>query len=105
MNKYDFVLIDPSASSFRAELRQRGVRVKDADNTVLDGLRVTSSMIQQRRLRTERTRTPKLQSERTGYVWDEKAVARGEEAPVKERDHAMDAMRYLVKTVITPRRW
>jgi len=32
-------------------------------------------------------------------VWDQKAKERGEEKPVKQKDHAMDAMRYLVKTL------
>ena len=30
------------------------------------------------------------------YVWDEKAIARGEDKPVKVMDHAMDAVRYFV---------
>ena len=31
-----------------------------------------------------------------GYVWDDK---QGEDKPVKENDHLMDAMRYFVKTM------
>ena len=32
------------------------------------------------------------------YLWDEKARQRGEEKPLKENDHAMDALRYLCHT-------
>jgi hypothetical protein len=32
------------------------------------------------------------------YMWDTRAAARGEDAPVKEHDHAMDAIRYFVRT-------
>lgn len=31
----------------------------------------------------------------SSYVWDEKAVACGEDKPVKENDHKMDGHRYL----------
>ncbi len=34
------------------------------------------------------------------YVWDEKAGERGEDKPVKANDHAMDAMRYFVSTIL-----
>ena len=34
------------------------------------------------------------------YIWDEKATERGEDAPVKQHDHAMDAVRYFAYTII-----
>lgn len=97
-------VLDPSAISFKLELRKRGFRVKNADNAVQGGVRLTGSTILKRKLRVEKVATIELQKERASYVWNEKAAARGEEIPVKERDHAMDAMRYLVKTVMTNRR-
>jgi phage terminase large subunit len=30
------------------------------------------------------------------YVWDPKAAARGEDAPLKDNDHCLDAARYFV---------
>ncbi len=48
--------------------------------------------------KAERSRCPALQREIQSYVWDEKARLRGEERPLKERDHAMDALRYLCHT-------
>ena len=98
------IIVDPSALSFKVELRNRGYRVKDADNTVLDGIRVTSTMISSRRLRVHRERCKNFQIEITSYVWDEKALERGVEQPIKQLDHAMDAARYLCKTLVTRRR-
>ena len=98
------VILDPSAESFKMELRNRGYHVVDADNTVLDGIRVTATMIQRRRLRVQRGKCPNLLNEVESYIWDEKASMRGEERPVKEHDHAMDAMRYLCKTLVNRRR-
>lgn len=39
---------------------------------------------------------PELAKEFAGYVWDER---RGGDAPVKENDHLMDALRYGVATL------
>ena len=98
------VILDPSAESFRMELRNRGYHVMEADNTVLDGIRITATMIQRRRLKVMRGKCPNLLNEVESYIWDEKASMRGEERPVKEHDHAMDAMRYLCKTLVNRRR-
>ena len=34
------------------------------------------------------------------YVWDEKAARMGKEQPVKSNDHACDALRYYVHTML-----
>ena len=34
------------------------------------------------------------------YIWDEKALERGEDKPVKQHDHSCDAVRYFVSTVL-----
>lgn len=98
------VILDPSAASFRMELRNRGYRVIDAVNEVLDGIRITSTLIQQRRVRVQRGKCPNFEREIETYVWDEKAYQQGKEQPVKTNDHAMDACRYLCKTIINRRR-
>jgi PBSX family phage terminase large subunit len=97
----DGIILDPSAASFRAELRQRGYRVMDADNDVLDGIRVTAAMIG-RRLYRVHERCMNTRQEIASYVWDEKARERGAEQPVKVNDHACDAIRYFCKTMIKP---
>ncbi len=89
------VLADPSAASFIAALRQRGVYVLAADNEVLDGIRRTGVLFQRRKLLIN-SRCAGLIEELQGYVWDEKASLHGEERPVKQRDHGPDALRYFV---------
>ncbi|GIO06226.1 phage terminase large subunit [Brevibacillus reuszeri] len=99
-----YVIIDPSAASFKTTLRNRGFRLKDADNEVLEGIRMTSTMLAKRKIKVHLTRCTNFQKEINGYVWDEKAALRGIEQPLKNDDHCMDAIRYFVKTIIKPRR-
>lgn len=89
------VLVDPSAASFIAELRSRGVYVLQADNEVLDGIRRTAALLQSRKIKIHES-CAGLIDELGTYIWDEKASMRGEERPVKERDHGPDALRYFV---------
>jgi PBSX family phage terminase large subunit len=100
----NFIIVDPSAASFKAELQQRGYRVKDADNEVNDGLRMTATMLGRRLLKINKSKCKKFKEEQQGYVWDEKAAKKGEEKPLKENDHVMDMVRYQVKTLIHPSR-
>lgn len=98
-NNPDFVIIDPSASSFKLELRNRGFRVREADNDVLNGIRLVSSFFGSKRLKICRNCKFTI-GEHRSYVWDDKAKMRGEEKPVKEKDHSCDALRYIIKTII-----
>ena len=41
-----------------------------------------------------------LLKEFASYIWDAKAGDRGEDKPVKEHDHALDALRYFCYTII-----
>lgn len=95
----DFVLIDPSAASFKIVLRGRGYRVKDADNNVNDGIRKVAMLMSRKKLRVHK-RCQNIIREFHSYVWDEKAAKRGEEKPVKENDHGCDALRYMVNTIL-----
>ena len=83
---------------FKTELRNRGYRVQDARNEVREGIATTAVLIGNRQIWAVRDRCPCLMKEVHGYLWDEKARQRGEERPLKERDHAMDALRYLCHT-------
>ena len=85
------MIVDPSAASFIETLRQRGWRVKKANNDVADGIRVTADLLRQRRIVLCNTCRDCLR-EMALYCWDEKA---GKDAPKKEHDHAMDEMRYF----------
>lgn len=93
------VIIDPSAASFIAELRERGFSIKQADNDVLNGIRFVGTLLNDNQIFFSSECVNTLQ-EFASYVWDEKATTRGEDKPVKQNDHAMDAVRYFCYTVI-----
>lgn len=94
----DAVIVDPSAASFIAELRKRGFVVRKANNDVLAGIHYVGNLLNlsQIGIYQECVNTIK---EFASYTWDEKAVERGEDKPVKQYDHAMDAVRYYCYTI------
>lgn len=88
------VVVDPSAASFITQLSRDGVpRIRRANNAVLDGIRVTASLLGSDRLVILR-RCRGLIREMSSYVWDPKAAERGEDRPLKKNDHGPDALRY-----------
>ena len=89
------VIVDPSAASFIAALRQRGFNVVKADNTVLDGIRRVSVYLHAGNIQIHRSCVDSI-AEFGLYRWDDKA---GDDSVVKENDHAMDDMRYFVYTI------
>lgn len=89
------IYLDPSAKSFEVELRRHKMPVKQAKNDVLDGIRMVGTLLSQGNLVICRN-CVNLIKEIEGYVWDEKSVRRGEDEPLKQRDHAVDAMRYVL---------
>ena len=94
LGKIDFI-VDPSAASFIEQLRRtKAFRVLTADNAVSDGIRETAVCMQTGRIKLSK-KCKNLYRELGGYVWQEKAY---DDRPVKEEDHACDAMRYFVKT-------
>lgn len=93
------IIIDPSAASLKAELRKRGFRIRDARNDVREGIAATAVLIGSRAVRVHKKNCPCFLREIHAYLWDEKARQRGEERPVKDHDHAMDALRYLCHTL------
>lgn len=92
-------VLDPSAASFKAELRNRSIRIKDADNEVLDGIRLVSTVMARRILMINRRRCKNTIRELQSYVWDPKPTEKGKEQPMKKDDHGPDAVRYGVKTM------
>lgn len=90
------VIVDPSAASFIAELRQAGFTVRKGRNGVVDGIRRVSTALQKRKLFF----SPECKDcirEFSLYRWNEKA---SEDTPIKENDHAMDDVRYFVNTIM-----
>ena len=89
------VIIDPSAASFVALLRQSSIfRPITADNDVLNGIRDTNSAIHKGLIKIHK-RCKNWQKEAQSYIWDEESEV---DKPVKEFDHLMDATRYFVRT-------
>ncbi|OZM73994.1 terminase [Amycolatopsis antarctica] len=88
-------VLDPSAASLRVQMRTDGwPSIRSADNRVDVGIRNTASLISGGKLVIDQKACPHLWDEMCGYVWDETALQRGEEKPVKTADHGPDALRY-----------
>ena len=93
----DRVVIDPSAASFIACMRRHGkFRVKHAVNTVIDGIRNVTSMLNSKRLFIHSSCKDSIKEFKL-YSWDDKAQ---EDKVIKENDHAMDDIRYFVNTIL-----
>lgn len=94
-----YVIVDPSAASFIECIRRHGkFRVRKADNSVLDGIRDTSTLLQLGYLHFSPDCADTIR-EFSLYCWDTQgATKKGPDAPVKQYDHAMDDMRYFVES-------
>ena len=91
------IIIDPSAASFKAEIRKNGYfSCRNANNDVLDGIRYTASCIKSGAILVHKD-CEKAIDEFKSYSWDSKSVS---DKVIKENDHAMDAIRYMARTVL-----
>ena len=97
--KVKAIIVDPSAASFIAALRSAGFTVIKAKNDVLDGIRVVAKLLNTRKIIFSDS-CKETKKEFSSYVWDEKAGERGEDKPVKQSDHCMDAVRYFCYTIL-----
>jgi len=106
---------DPSEPAYIRQFQQAGLNAAGANNAVRPGIdavaaRLASAGDGRPRLFVlraepdaadptliESKRAWCLEQEITSYVWDQRA-GRGREQPLKEADHACDALRYLVAT-------
>lgn len=90
------VIVDPSAASFIAELRQAGFLVRKGKNDVVEGIRRTAAALKQGKLLF----SPDCKNsfrEFALYRWNESS---SQDRPIKENDHAMDDIRYFVSTIL-----
>lgn len=94
--KINAVIADPSAASFITALKKAGFKVKKAKNDVRDGIREVAARFSTQRLKILK-RCENTLNEIGSYAWDPKAT---EDSPLKENDHAMDALRYFVYTIL-----
>lgn len=91
----DHIVIDPSAASFIALIRQKGrYKVRSAVNDVIPGIQHTAACLTSGIIQFNDICERVLQ-EFGLYSWDDKAP---EDRPIKENDHGMDAVRYFVET-------
>jgi phage terminase large subunit len=92
----EWVAVDPSAASFKVQLFRDGItNVIDAKNSVLDGIRLVSSLLATGQLVIHESCTGLIQ-EMGSYSWDPKAADRGEDKPLKINDHSADSARYAI---------
>jgi hypothetical protein len=91
------VYVDPSSTSFIVELKRRGLNVIEAKNDVIPGIRFVSTLIRDNLFYIDKT-CINTQEEFSGYVWDAKAQEKGEDKPIKFKDHAPDMVRYGLYT-------
>lgn len=91
------IIIDPSAASFKAVIRKYGkYSVRDARNSVIDGIRYVSSLMKSNKLYVSKT-CKRFVEEIKLYSWDSKFH---DDKVIKDHDHAMDDMRYFAYTIL-----
>ncbi len=89
------IYIDPSAEAFELELKRAGMHVVHANNDVFNGIQMMTSSIRDGRVVVLDNCT-NLIREIESYTWDSKKSEKGEDAPIKVNDHALDALRYVI---------
>lgn len=95
--KIERIIIDPSAASFAECIRRHGkFAVWNANNAVLDGIRLTGALLKAGKLKFHES-CVKTFEEFGLYSWDSEAA---EDKVIKENDHSLDQTRYLCNTVI-----
>lgn len=68
-----------------------------------DGIRLVGTLLNQEKIAFSASCVNTIK-EFASYIWDAKAVDRGEDAPIKQHDHAMDAVRYFCYMVLNNNR-
>jgi len=93
----EWVVVDSAALAFKNQLFYDGVmNVMNSDKeSVTDGIRTVASLLSTGRLIIVDT-CHHLIDELPSYAWDPKATERGKDAPIKEGDDSIDALRYSV---------
>ncbi len=91
------VVVDPSAASFIQTISRHGrFAVLRAKNDVLTGIRMVCEALRMGTIRLNPSCKDSIR-EFSLYQWEKDS---GRDAPIKENDHAMDDIRYLVSTVM-----
>lgn len=96
-NGIDFVYVDPSAASWKQELLRRHYKVMDADNDVINGIRVVSTMLTGKKFFIDKSCENTIKEYAT-YAWDPKWQKLGQDKVIKAHDHTCDTDRYVIAT-------
>ena len=93
------IILDPSTpASFKRILRERGIRPRDADNSVIPGIMTTATRLAQKEIKINES-CVELIREMRGYVYDNAAAERGKDKVLERADdHFCDALRYFAHT-------
>ena len=92
------IYIDPSAASFKQELRRNSIfNVTDAINDVIPGIRFQSQLLSNGTYKICSNCTETIK-EYSNYLWDSKASEKGIDKPIKQWDHSADSQRYALYT-------
>lgn len=96
------IVVDPSAASFITCIRKHATfSVRSADNSVIDGVRITATLLEQRRILFSDTCEDSIR-EFGLYCWNED---KSEDTVIKENDHSMDDIRYFCYTILKYQQW
>ena len=96
------VIIDPSASSFITELRNKsGYHVTSANNDVIDGIRYLQRLMKEGKFKINK-RCKNTIREYGLYSWDDR---KSKDTVIKEDDHCPDGNRYFAYTKLKRMRW
>lgn len=92
-----FVFIDPSAKGLAEEIKKQcpNIPIKNAKNDVALGISRVQKVLSLFALYFS-PKQKHLVEEIYTYEYDKDLLDKGKEVPIKEKDHCMDAMRYLV---------
>lgn len=101
--RVECIIVDPSAASFIEVIKKYNeYSVMGADNDVLDGIRVVTTMLNKDMISVHEDCKDNIK-EYGLYVWDEE---KGDDVVIKENDHSMDDTRYYCYTFLRRRlRW
>lgn len=86
-------IVDPSAPALIAELLQRGIDAKGANNDIITGVSRMQNMLHQNKL-TISEDCHEFIKEIENYIYDKSG-----DKPIKKDDHIMDMVRYVVNQV------
>jgi len=87
---FEYFACDPSEPSAISVWKQKGLPAHPAVNDVMAGINEVARLIKNKQLRIFRTCYNTI-DEMNGYMWNAE-----KEVPVKENDHAVDALRYAI---------